>query len=796
MSDFLSRLLLWSLGVEPPPTGDGLDWRLEGAWSWHAGALLLAVMAAVACIALVAALYYHERSKAGTWTRVLLAGLRLSVLALVALMVYQLRLTNDRNSLPYLAVVIDESESMRHKDEYDDSALRQQLDERRASAERESLRRIDVALAILLADNAHVLRELHSRYKVQLYAAAGAVRKLPADLEGQIAELKKLEARGQSSRLGQDVRAVLDDLRGTDPAALLMLSDGIVTGGSALASVGPIARRRGTPLLLVGIGSVKPARSIELDDLLVDDVVFVNDHVDFDFKVLARGLEGRTIQLVLKDKRTGEVLARQEVAVSGSDSGQRVRLSHRPTTIGKAEYVIDVESPREDLSNQVTLLSKSVDVRKAKIKVLLVQGYPNYEYRYLKNMLSRDETIELKTVLQQADVEHAEQDPAALKVFPVSRDDLFAYDVLLFGDVDPAQLSPSALAHVADFVKVRGGGVVFISGPEFNPAAYRGTPLAALMPFDLKHVTVPPAEEGLTEPTPVRPTPLGLTTPHMQLGDTPAETEQIWNDLPAVYWFVEAAELKAGARVLAEHPTKTGNDGRKLPLIVVEHVPPGRVIWHGMDETWRWRFRVGDALFARYWIQTIRSLAKSAVAGDTGPVQLTSDRREYERGETVQLRVRFFDERLAPRASEGVTVMLESEGQKRQSVNLARDATSREIFSGEASQLAEGVYHAWVAAPTTGSAPAATNFKVISPYGELARMDMDVLQMREAAAASGGLFFTLSDAGKILNKLPPGRPVRLESRPPVPLWNNWRLLLLLVGLLVGEWLLRKKKGML
>jgi hypothetical protein len=460
------------------------------------------------------------------------------------------------------------------------------------------------------------------------------------------------------------------------------------------------------------------------------------------------------------------------------------------------QYVIDVESPREDLSNQVAPLSKSVDVRKAKIKVLLVQGYPNYEYRYLKNMLARDETIELKTVLQQADVEHAEQDPAALKVFPVSRDDLFAYEVLLFGDVDPGQLSPSALANVADFVKTRGGGVVFISGPEFNPAAYRGTPLAALLPFDLKHVTVPPADEGLTEPTPVRPTPLGLTTPHMQLGDTPAETEQIWNDLPAVYWFVEAAELKPGARVLAEHPTKTGHDGRKLPLIVVEHVPPGRVIWHGMDETWRWRFRVGDALFARYWIQTIRSLAKSAVAGDTGPIQLTSNRREYERGETVQLRVRFFDERLAPRANEGVTVMLESEGQKRQSVTLTRDASSQEIFSGEVSQLAEGAYHAWVATPTTGSAPAATNFKVIAPFGELARLDMDLVQMREAAAASGGHFYTVADVADILKNLPPGRPIRLESRPPQPLWNSWRLLLLLVALLVGEWLLRKRTGML
>ena len=796
MRDTLAKILLWLLGVEIPQTGDGMDWHIEGAWKWSPGSIVLTVIMAVFCVALVGWLYRRERSTAGPGVRVLLAALRLSALALVMLMIFQLRLTNDRNSLPYLAVVIDESESMRHVDNYEDSALMAQLEQRRQSAQRESLRRIDVAEAILLADDARLLRELHRRYKVQIYAVAGGMRKLTGDVEGQIADLRALDAHGQSSRLGEDLRAVLDDLRGTDPAALMMLSDGIVTGGPSLAKIAPLARRRGTPLKLIGTGSILPTRSIELDDLLVDKSVFVNDHVDLEVTLVAKGLDGRTVQVVLKDKRTGEVLSRREVPVTGSDQTQKVRLSHRPTVVGPIEYVVDIDSPRQELSNKVVPLSSRVDVQASEINVLLVQGYPNYEYRYLKNMLGRDKTIKLKTVLQQADVEHAEQDDAALKVFPVGRDDLFKYNVIIFGDVDPGQLSPSALSNVADFVKVRGGGVVFISGPEFNPAAYRNTPLAGLLPFDLKHVTVAASEEGLTEPVPVRPTPLGLTSPHMQLGDTPAETEQIWNDLPPVYWFVEVPQLKAGARVLAEHPTRTGNDGRKLPLMVVENIPLGKVIWHAMDDTWRWRFRVGDTLFARYWIQTIRYLARSSVAGGVDSVQLTSDRREYERGAPVRLRVRFFDERLAPRTGDGVTVMLQSEGQKRRSVALSRDATSREIFTAEVSELAEGVYDAWVAAPSTGERPAKASFKVLAPYGELARLDMDVDGMREAAAESGGRFYSLAEVDQLLGELPPGRPVKIESKPPQPLWNNPRFLLLLVGLLVGEWLLRKKKGML
>ena len=71
---------------------------------------------------------------------------------------------------------------------------------------------------------------------------------------------------------------------------------------------------------------------------------------------------------------------------------------------------------------------------------------PNYEFRYLKHMLERDSTIQLKTVLQEADLEYAEQDQSALRVFPVRREELFAYDVVIFGDVNPAFFSGSVMA--------------------------------------------------------------------------------------------------------------------------------------------------------------------------------------------------------------------------------------------------------------------------------------------------------------------------------------------------------------
>ena len=72
-----------------------------------------------------------------------------------------------------------------------------------------------------------------------------------------------------------------------------------------------------------------------------------------------------------------------------------------------------------ELRRKVAPLTGRIDVRKAKIKVLLVQEYPNFEYRYLTQLLKRDPTIDLRTVLQEADVEHSKQDASALRTFPV-----------------------------------------------------------------------------------------------------------------------------------------------------------------------------------------------------------------------------------------------------------------------------------------------------------------------------------------------------------------------------------------
>ena len=280
----------------------------------------------------------------------------------------------------------------------------------------------------------------------------------------------------------------------------------------------------------------------------------------------------------------------------------------------------------------------------------------------------------------------------------------------------------------------------------------------------------------------------------MQLGDTLAETRSIWANLPPLYWMIEAPSLKPAARVLAVHPSRVGHDGQRLPVICMQYVGAGKVLMHMTDETWRWRYRTGDVFFARYWIQTIRYLSRSKLADASRVATLSTDRREYRRGEPVRLRVRFADPRRAPAEDDGVTIVLEHPGHKTRRLQLRRK-DAQGVFEGVLEQPAIGNYHAWVGAPTVEGQAPAVDFTVAAAAGEFERVRMDAAELRRAAEQTKGRFYTVATAEKLLGDLPSGHQVPVETLPPKPLWNKWPLLLLFLTLLVVEWVVRKAKGM-
>ena len=729
--------------------------------------------------------------------------MRVTLTTLVVFMMYGWMQHRHRTDLPDLVVILDDSQSMSVEDHFAETPQRRRLQRLVTATGFGSPSRFNLARSLLLSERFDWLASLSNRYRIKFYVMGESARPQFERFETLPARLHALQAVGAASRLGQCLQHVFAAQRGRPTAAMILLTDGINTDGPSLSEVAQLARRQGIPLYLVGLGNDEPPRDVRLSDLLVDDVVFVDDVVNFDFKLHSHGYSGRPAVVQLRRADDGTVLAQQQLQLPADGVALAVRLSYRPRNEGTNEYLIELRPLDGEVDRNNNRLTRRLQVRNTAIRVLLVQSYPNYEFRFLKNLLGRlvrregtaEKLVELTSVLLQADLEYSAQDASAERVFPVARDELYGFDVLIFGDVNPDALGRVVMSHITDFARERGGGVVFWAGSSFTPLAYRDTPLSDLLPLDLTRASLPPRDATLQQEFTVAPTLLGLETPHLQLGDSSEQTDAIWRGLPGLRWVLTAGELPPAARVLIVQPDSTGS-GSAVPVVWMQFVGAGKVIFHATDESYRWsRFQGDDSYYSRYWLQTLRYLSRAKLLSDAQPAEVFTDRQEYRQGDSIHIGVRFNNERLAPASDQGVQVVVESGQGRRRQTSLRRESTRRGEFSALLSDLAVGEYRIWLAAPNIEPRPSPRAFSVRPPFGERARLEMDSVDLRKAAEISRGRFYTLGNAFRLPRELPRGRQVRVESLPLEPIWNSPLLVAIFVGLITAEWILRKRVGM-
>lgn len=782
----LRRYLESLMGVEPVAPGEDTQWNFRFHLGWPDWALFVFVIFAFGFVTWI---YSREGTVASRFYRLGLAAVRLACIFSVVIMIGGLEVSVDRTGLPYLVFMVDDSESMQVRDRQADSG----------TPEGQEPTRLERVKQWLGANDGERLRELTDQHKLQLHAQSAAPRLLgtyidKAEVTNLLGQLQSLEAIGTESRLGANLRTMLNNLRGTPPSSVVFITDGVTTQGESLSQAAQYAARKNIPVFTVGVGDPGEIRDLEIHDLLVDNVVFVDDIVTFEAKLSAKGFEDKEITVSLRQKGVETPLDQKTYRIETGEKDTRVRLTHRPTVPGIIEYVVDVPVEKREIVTENNRIERSVEVLKEKIRVLYVESFPRYEFRFLKHLLERESTVELKVVLLDSDPEYVQQDRSAIEFFPTSKQDLFTYDVVLLGDVAPTLLTPTQLENIRDFVRVKGGGLLVLAGPNFVPATYRDTLLEDLLPV----IIGPATNRELSAPTSTgfspRLTVEGRASPIFRFAADDVENDEVWRKMPPLYWFARVDKPKPGAQVLAEHPTEM-KDGVPSPLVATQFFGAGRTYFQAFDSTWRWRYRVEDLYHARYWVQTVRYLSRSKLLGKNRSVELLVDRRQYRRGEPVQIRARFLDESLAPRGDDSVTVSLEHENHGSRTLVLKSTPDRPTVFEGVFAQAQDGRYRARLSSPVIEEPPSPAEFSVKPPPGELDRVQMNEPELRQVAEFTGGRYYRLADANRIFSELPPGRRVALHTDPPFPLWNTPPALLLFVLLLCAEWVLRKRKSM-
>ncbi len=208
------------------------------------------------------------------------------------LMIARLTLTLRRTALPEAAVLIDDTLSMTVADRPKPTDVHDGTGSR-----------WDILRRLLTAGDGEWFRRLAENHRLRVYFLSGKNRGQKQDVPDIVAEIRSSAPTGKSTRLGEAILTALDDPQGPPPSAIIALTDGINTDGTTPIEAAGQARRRGVPLWFVGVGSERPLPDLKLSDLTVDDIVFVDDVVNFECKLTSVGYKGQEVSIALR-KRT------------------------------------------------------------------------------------------------------------------------------------------------------------------------------------------------------------------------------------------------------------------------------------------------------------------------------------------------------------------------------------------------------------------------------------------------------------------------------------------------------------
>lgn len=649
-----------------------------------------------------------------------------------------------------------------------------------------------------------ILPELAKKHDVQVVLLEnGAVKQfwqpggenpaLPATLPPTAGEITDLTS-GLQFAVGDQTKA--------EKGAVLLFTDGQHNSGEAPLDTARILGGRKMPVYTVGVGSQVPPRDLAIVRVVVPDSVFFEDRVRGEVVLKEEVPSGLPFTLTIKDGdktvfekallSEGKALRRvpfefsvKELAEDRlKDTANRDGYEVLGAAMDLKAIVTGLEGDREASNNESAVRFRAVTQKR---KILIVDGRPRWETRYLRNLFSRDEKWEVNLVMAGATNESGFIRGDKDGTFPSDAKLLDGYDLIVFGEVPKTILKEDEMKWIADFVGKRGGAVVFIDGSRGTLRQYADTPIGPMIPVEWP-AGAGPLRSGvkslsLTE----RASSIGAFSLTADLGSN-AET---WTKLPAPHWMSGGQPLP-GSEILVEGDAGSG----KVAAAVLRPFGAGRVYYQAFDDSWRWRFEVADLYHVKFWNQLASFVAEQPFAARDKYAQVDAGQLTYNPGEQADLRARLRGVDGKPITDAAVSAALFRNGTKVATIPLNPDEGG--LYRGKTAALEPGNYEMALesGALPEGELKARTQFKVSAGTSlERTMLALNEELLRQVSVASGGEYYREEKADSLLAKLAPLSSGNVIESDTV-LWQSWWWFLPIVGLLMVEWILRKRAGML
>jgi len=648
-----------------------------------------------------------------------------------------------------------------------------------------------------------------------------------------LADLAALRPRGEGTDATNLAKAIsfaatIDDRRNL--AGALLLSDGIHNTADDLKDA---VIEAGVPIYTVGLGSANESQTGRRNiQLLTADAPFQaikNNVTTITVRVRAVGFKNIAGEIRLFEEGDDKPVATAPLWTDKNITVVKKQLKWTPrdragpeaasapageaapgkrAEVRKLRIVIPT-SPDEVVTddNETEL---HVLVTEPHIRVLYVEGSIRPEYKFLRRAMNIDQNVQLISLIRIQKARFSSYgaiNGQRLLDLPRSDADFRMFDVIILGDLDSTFLTRDQITKFGTFVK-NGGGLLMTGGHNsFGPGGYAGTDIEAVLPVVVGNRSQPQETTAFLPMLTV----FGQSHPIFEgIGKYfsgpggRAPTEKVVR-LPELLGCVTVVRPKAGASVLALHPSRKNSNG---PLIVlaVQPVGAGRSAAFTADTTWRWylplRRLEAKSPYRLFWGQLIRWLAdvKTKATAATPAVLVRLGRAYVQTGQSIKVLAHVLNAKGEPADDARVSVLFEpvtpNEEVDPETVPMSAKRSGG-MFETNLRPQAEGKYRVKVTALDSTGTELGTDELILTAAPQSEEMDRlarDPVTLQMIATHSGGRYADVTGLPELIDQIIERHKVTSGAAPSPEsfhLYNFTLLFLLFVALLTGEWLLRR-----
>ena len=437
---------------------------------------------------------------------------------------------------------------------------------------------------------------------------------------------------GTRTELAPSLSGARDELAGVPLSGLIVATDGADTAETGLTGTLRALKAASVPVFTVGFGRERFGKDVQLGRVQAPARVLKDASLSIDVVVSQSGYAGETVPVQIEDD--GRIVGTEDVRLPADGEPATVRVPWTASEAGPRVLRFRIPPQPGEMVTENNARDVLVDVEDRSERILYIEGEPRYEMKFVRRAVADDKNLHVVVLQRTAEnkflrlgVENAQE---LVEGFPATRDELFAYRGLILGSIPASFFTPDQLRMMADFVNVRGGGLLALGGRHaFAEGGYVDTPVADVLPVVLE----PDPEAPFFAEVKVHPTRAGATHPATQIAATEQASADRWASLPPLTSVNQLRRVKPGATVLLTGDTDAGRDAQVV--LAYQRYGAGKALALGVQDTWLWQMHhdiaVDDLTHELLWRRLLRWL----VDGVPDRVMASASRGRVEPGEAV-----------------------------------------------------------------------------------------------------------------------------------------------------------------